>query len=75
MEEDAGETWIPKLPASRPRARERLKHAANVGVAANPDLGGPGPVIKVARECDPGMRPEFASENKPINRKQSRLFH
>ena len=31
--------------------------------------------LKVARECDPGMRQEFASENKPINRKQSRLFH
>ena len=26
------------------RARERLKHAANVGVAANLGLGGPGPV-------------------------------
>ena len=45
MEEDAGETRIPNPPASRPeRARERLKHAANVGVAANPGLGGPGPV-------------------------------
>ena len=31
--------------------------------------------LKVTLECDPGMRQEFASENKPINRKQSRLFH
>ena len=24
-----------------------------------------GPLLKVARECDPGMRQEFASESKP----------
>ena len=45
MEEDAGETRIPNPRGlAAERAKERLKHAANVGVAANLGLGGPGPV-------------------------------
>ena len=65
MEEDAGETRIPNPPASRPNGQGndfdmlptwawRLTLA---WVARGP--------LKVARECDPGMRQEFASESKP----------
>ena len=65
MEEGAGETRIPNPTASRPNGQGndfdmlptwawRLTLA---WVARGP--------LKVARECDPGMRQEFASENKP----------
>ena len=66
MEEDAGETWIPNPPeASRPNGQRNdsnmlptLAWRLTLAWAAR------GP-LKVARECDPGMRQEFASESKP----------
>ena len=66
MEEDAGETRIPNPPASRPNGQGNDSNMLptwawrlTLAWAAR------GPLLKVARECDPGMRQEFASENKP----------